>query len=137
MPRTKTHYNQQRMIDLFKSGKSISQISTLTKASDVWTRRVIANAVPDLYKQSVAHSRSQRAEMRAESTSAVVRAGAGTAAQVMLDKNVVEQIARAVAAATFSDAEYVPKPQTRNEIFAKVSDGVRNGLKTAGYGFHS
>lgn len=137
MPRTKTHFNQQRMVDLFKSGKSIGQIATQLKASDVWTRRVIANAVPDLYKKNVAADRAQRSEVRAAHASVSREVGAGTAAQVMLDKNAVEQIARAVAAATFSDAEYVPKPQTRNEMFAKISDGVRTGLKTAGYGFHS
>jgi hypothetical protein len=124
------HYDQQRMINLWSQGKSIMDIAQDQGCSPVYARRVLSTKAPAEYKAGLETRHTETAVV--PSQRAVVEVGnTATIAQA------VDVIARAVAAATFSGAQLVPQPTTREEMFNNISKGVRAGVKKLGIGFHS
>lgn len=127
-----SHYNQQRMIELWSKGKSIQAIAQDQKCSTIWARRVLAKKAPEQYRLGL-EARHTTAAL-AGPVAVVKRAGRSK------DFNIgqaVEIIARAVASAAFSDAQLVPQPTTRTQMFENISKGVRAGVRSLGIGFHA
>lgn len=134
MART-SQFNQQKMITLWNKGKSIAEIAKSLDASEVWTRRVLSTKAPADYKRGLEARHTNTPSNR---VSAPV-AGRSKARTNQLDEGssaLVETIARAVASAAFSNAQLVPQPTTRTEMFENISNGVREGIKKSGFGFH-
>lgn len=128
------HFNQQKMIDLWNKGKSVTEIAKQLDASPVWTRRVLATKAPQDYKRGL---EARHAETPRNRASIVTASVAGGSKAQTVDSVLVETIARAVASAAFSNAQLVPQPTTRTEMFENISNGVREGIKKSGMGFHS
>lgn len=125
-----SHYNQQRMIELWGKGKSIRAIAQDQKCSTIWARRVLAKKAPEQY----------RLGLEARHTTAALAGPVVKSAGRSKDFNIgqaVEIIARAVASAAFSDAQLVPQPTTRTQMFENISKGVRAGVRSLGIGFHA
>lgn len=127
------HYNQDKMIKLWKQGDSIREIAKACGASEVWTRRVISTKAPEAYKEGLdaRHSESGSSPQVASGKQMRVKANGGS----LSTKQVVEIMARAVAHAAFRDAKLVAEPRTRTEMFSDISKGVNEGFKKIG--FHS
>ncbi|VVB51605.1 Uncharacterised protein [uncultured archaeon] len=133
------HYDQQRMINLMAEGKSITDIASAVGCSDVYARRVLSTKAPKQYR---AYIGSHRLTAAAPSGAVVVAAGPKTnggaiAREMLTAAQAIEVIARSVAQSAFGDAEYVPKPATRQEMFKNISKGVSAGVKKLSIGFHA
>jgi hypothetical protein len=142
------HYNQQQMVDLWKGGSSIAQIATAVGCTPVYARRVLSTKTPELYAQGLQLRAAHRASSPVPSNvlpvappPTVVPITNGKTVNGKNGKEAVQEaisvIARAVAASAFAGAQYVPRPQSREEMFAAVEKGVRAGVKKLGIGFHS
>lgn len=136
---TTKHFNQNRMIELWGKGKSIQEIAQDQGCSPVYARRVLSTKAPEAYNAGLAARHTDKPE---PAKTAVVKTngngGAVVRGESSLDLNAaIETIARSVASATFSEAQLVPQPITRQEMFNNISKGVRAGIKKMGIGFHS
>ncbi|MGH3631558.1 MAG: hypothetical protein ACRDRL_29475 [Sciscionella sp.] len=132
VPVAQGHYDQNRMIALWGQGKSVTDIAQDQGCSPVYARRVLSTKAPDVYKAGL--------ELRHTATQAGLAVQPAAKVSQGNGKGIAEAIsviARAVAQATFSDAQLVPQPTTREEMFANISKGVRAGVKKLGIGFHS
>lgn len=132
-PAKSQHYNQQRMIELWNKGKSVAEIAEDQNCSTIWARRVLALKAPEAYKAGLEARHTQSLALAGPSAKAVVRKGANGMGRDFNLSEAVEVIARAVASAAFSDAQLVPQPTTRTEMFANISKGVREGVKKIGF----
>lgn len=55
----------------------------------------------------------------------------------LTSKEIVDSIARGVAAAAFGNARFTPEPMTRTEMFSRIHTGVQDSMKKMRIGFHA
>lgn len=138
---TSKHYNQQRMIELWSKGKSIADIAKDQDCSTIWARRVLSTKAPEQYKAGLEVRHAAQAGETSTALAGPVRKvlarkvgnGKINGMSELNIREAVEIIARSVASAAFSDAQLVPQPTTRTEMFANISKGVREGVKRIGF----
>lgn len=124
------HYNQQKMINLWEQGKSVAEIAKAEGCSDVYARRVLSTKAPAQYKAGLEarHTASGAAPAKANGNG---KAGNGNGH--LSTEAAVKLIARSVAGAVFSDAQLVPAPTTRTEMFNNITKGVKAAVRQIGF----
>jgi hypothetical protein len=131
------HYNQQRMIDLWSKGKSVTEIAQDQNCSPVYARRVLATKAPEAYQAGLQARHATMSVVGASGKPAGKPANGNGNGHTTLSSADVRMIAAAVASATYGDAKIVPIAQTREELFNNIQRGVKEGAKKLGFGFHS
>jgi len=112
-------------VKMYKTGKSVAEIA---RHFHSYGNPIVARLkAAGIYKGSAGTAAVSSRTAQRETVLAT-----GT-----LSHEAIDAIAKGIAAAAFGDARFTPQPMTRAEMFEKIHDGVEQGVKKAGIGFHA
>lgn len=119
-------------IRLYKEGASIAELKERYHCygNPIVSRLKAAGVYKGSQHKAAAAKPAQRRE-------AAVATGKITVTNGITPKELVDTIARSVAAAAFGNARFTPEPMTRAEMFDKVQRGVQDSVKKMKIGFHA